>query len=109
MVKWDAALNSEALLRKTSLQQIWTPVRLNDGTTFNYGFGWFLRPVPKHRTVGHGGELPGFSTCIWRFIDDQLTVIVLSNCETANTVRIGLGVAGLYVPVLLSPQVKKQL
>jgi CubicO group peptidase (beta-lactamase class C family) len=109
MVKWDAALNSEVLLKKATLEQMWTPVRLSDGTTSNYGFGWFLRPVPSHRTVGHGGGLPGFSTFIWRFIDDQLTVIVLSNCETADTVKIALGVGGLYVPALLSPEIKKQL
>jgi D-alanyl-D-alanine carboxypeptidase len=109
MVKWDAALNSEGLLKKTSLEQMWTPVLLNDATTFKYGFGWFLRPVPGHRTVAHGGALPGFSTFIWRFIDDKLTVIVLCNCEAADTGRIGLGVAGLYVPALLSPEIKKQL
>lgn len=109
MVKWDAALNSEDLLKKTSLDQMWTPVRLNDGTTNNYGFGWFLRPVPGHRTVAHGGGLPGFSTFIWRFMDDKLTVIVLSNNEAADTGRIALGVAGLYAPALVSPEVKKQL
>jgi CubicO group peptidase (beta-lactamase class C family) len=102
-------LSSEVLLKKGRLEEMWTPVRLNDGTTYNYGFGWYLRPVPGHRTVAHGGGLPGFATTIWRFIDDQLTVIVLSNCETANTMRIGLGVAGLYVPALVSPEVKKQL
>ncbi len=107
LVKWDAALSSGALLKKTSLEQMWTPVRLNDGTTYNYGFGWYLRPVPGHRTVAHGGGLPGFTTTIWRFIDDQLTVMVLSNCETAATMRIGFGVAGLYVPALVSPELKK--
>ncbi|PYJ55505.1 MAG: hypothetical protein DME24_24880 [Verrucomicrobia bacterium] len=109
MAKWDAALGSEVLLKKTSLDQMWTPVRLNDGTTYNYGFGWYLRPVPGHRTVAHGGGLPGFSTFIWRFMDDKLTVIVLSNSEIADTGRIALGVAGLYVPALVSPEVKKQL
>ena len=109
MAKWDSALNSKNLLTRASLDQMWTPVRLNDGTTYNYGFGWYLRPIPGHTTVAHGGGLPGFATTIWKFIDDQLTVIVLSNCETADTMRIGLGVAGLYVPALLSPEVKKQL
>jgi hypothetical protein len=42
-------------------------------------------------------------------MDDQLTVIVLSNSENADTVHIAFGVAGLYVPALLSPEVKKQL
>ena len=109
MAKWDAALNSEALLKKTSLEEMWTPVRLNDGTTSNYGFGWFLQPVKNHKAVGHGGDMPGFTSFIWRFIDDRLTVIVLSNCENAQTARIALGVAGIYVPALLSPEVKKQL
>jgi CubicO group peptidase (beta-lactamase class C family) len=109
LAKWDDALNSEMLLKRSNLEEMWTPVRLRDGTTSNYGFGWYLRPVNKHKTVGHGGDMPGFTSFIWRFIDDRLTVIVLSNCETAQTARIGLGVAGLYVPALLSPEVKNQL
>ena len=82
---------------------------MNDGTPSNYGFGWFLQPVKNHKAVGHGGDMPGFTSFIWRFFDDRLTVIVLSNCETAQTARIALGVAGLYEPALLSPEVKKQL
>src|SRR6266567_2974082 len=108
MVKWDAVLASERLLKKTTLEQMWTPVRLNDRTISEYGFGWFLRPIPGHRTVGHGGGLPGFSTFIWRFMDDKLTVIVLSNSETADTARMALSVAGYYIPVLVSPEIKTQ-
>jgi len=109
MVKWDAALNSEVLLKKSSLDQMWAPVRLNDGKISKYGFGWFLSPIVGHTTVGHGGGLPGFSTFIWRFIDDETTVIVLSNNEDADLIKIALGVAGSYAPVLLSPEIKKQL
>jgi len=87
---------------------MWTPVRLSDGTTSNYGFGWFLEPVKNHKAVAHGGDMPGFTSFIWRFIDDRLTVVVLANCETASTGRMALGVATLYVPALLSPEVKKQ-
>ena len=104
MVKWDAALNSEKLLKKSSLEEMWTPVRLGDGTTSNYGFGWFLEPVKNHKAVAHGGDMPGFTSFIWRFIDDRLTVIVLANCETASTGRMALGVARLYVPALLPPK-----
>jgi hypothetical protein len=39
----------------------------------------------------------------------ELTVIVLSNSEVAETGRIALGVAGLYIPALVSPEIKKQL
>jgi CubicO group peptidase (beta-lactamase class C family) len=109
MVKWDSALASERLLKKASLEQMWTPVPLKDGTVSKYGFGWFLRPVPGHRAVGHGGGMPGFSTFIWRFMDDQLTVILLSNSETAETARMALSVAGYYIPALVSPEIKKEL
>ena len=33
MAKWDAALYTEKLLKRWSLDQMWTPVRLNDGWT----------------------------------------------------------------------------
>src|SRR5207249_11725758 len=44
LVKWDAALSSEKLLTKSSLDQMWTPAMTNDAadTPFNYGFGWFV-------------------------------------------------------------------
>src|SRR5262249_28410918 len=42
MAKWDAALYTEKLVKKATLEQIWTPVKLNDGKTYPYGFGWSL-------------------------------------------------------------------
>jgi CubicO group peptidase (beta-lactamase class C family) len=108
MVNWNAALNSEVVVKTEILEQMWTPVWLNDGTAYDYGFGWYIRTLPGHRIVAHGGGLPGFSTFIWRFIDDKLAVIALSNCGTADTGRIALGVVGFYVPTLLSPEIKNQ-
>jgi CubicO group peptidase (beta-lactamase class C family) len=42
MAKWDAALYTEKLLKRSSLEEMWTPVKLNDGKTHPYGFGWAL-------------------------------------------------------------------
>src|SRR5205807_551128 len=55
MVKWNAALNSEKLLKIAAPQEMWTPVKLNDGKTFPYGFGWALNPWNGHRQISHGG------------------------------------------------------
>ena len=49
MAKWDAALYTEKLLKKSSLEQMWTPVKLNDGKSHPYGFGWSLADVRGHR------------------------------------------------------------
>ena len=100
LAKWDAALYSEILLKKSSLEQMWTPVKLNDGTTHPYGFGWLLNDTHGHKTISHGGGLPGFVTYIGRFVDDGLTVIVLTNCEDSDPQRIAQRVAGFFVPSL---------
>lgn len=103
LVKWDAALNGEALLKKSSLAKMWTPVKLNNGTTYPYGFGWSLGDTQRRKTISHGGGLPGFVTYIGRFVDDKITVIVLTNCESSDAQQVAQLVAGFYVPAL-SPQ-----
>jgi CubicO group peptidase (beta-lactamase class C family) len=47
LAKWDAALYTEKLLKRASLEQMWTPVALNDGkpNSDHYGFGWFIHDV----------------------------------------------------------------
>jgi CubicO group peptidase (beta-lactamase class C family) len=40
MAKWVAALSGERLLKRSSLEQMWAPARLNDGKPVVYGFGW---------------------------------------------------------------------
>jgi CubicO group peptidase (beta-lactamase class C family) len=79
MAKWDAALYPEKLLKQSSLQQMWTPVRLNDGMTWRYGFGWATGRINDHLIVSHTGNISGFSSAIERAVDDRLTVIVLDN------------------------------
>jgi len=100
MAKWDAALYGERLLKKTSLQQMWTPVRLNNNTTYDYGFGWGFAQINGHRIIEHGGAWQGFTSYIGRYVDDKVTVIVLDNLTGGNAGKIGRHVAALYNPEL---------
>ena len=100
MAKWDAALNTERLLKKSSLEQMWTPVRLNDGKTEPYGFGWALGQIRGHRFIEHGGAWQGFKAQISRYVDDKLTVIVFANQIRTNQAKLAHGVAGLFNPDL---------
>ena len=74
LIKWDAALADGRLLKPSTLEQMWTPTRLNKGKEAEYGFGWQITKVNGHRLVSHGGGIPGFSTELSRFVDDRLTV-----------------------------------
>src|SRR5262249_3460598 len=62
MAKWDAALYTERLIRRSSLERMWTPVRLNDGSTYPYGFAWRIRQVNGHQLRQHDGVETAFTT-----------------------------------------------
>ena len=40
MVAWDKGLRAGAILKPDSWKQVYTPVRLNSGEDYPYGFGW---------------------------------------------------------------------
>jgi CubicO group peptidase (beta-lactamase class C family) len=96
MAKWDAALYTEKLLKKTSLDQMWTPVKLNSGKTENYGFGWGVEEVRGHRIIEHGGAWQGFKCQISRYVNDKLTIIVFANLIQANQTKLAHGIAAIY-------------
>jgi D-alanyl-D-alanine carboxypeptidase len=100
LAKWDAALYRDDVLTDASRAAMWTPVRLTDGTPYRYGFGWYVDVVDGHRRVSHGGNVNGFTSHIVRFVDDSLTVIVLSNKDGEILDGIGDQVAYAFVPAL---------
>jgi D-alanyl-D-alanine carboxypeptidase len=101
LVKWDAALEGERLLKRSSLERIWTRTRLNDGREHPYGLGWYVENVRGVRRVRHNGQTAGFAASIARYREERLTVIVLCNLGTIGLAgRISHGVAKLYLPAL---------
>jgi CubicO group peptidase (beta-lactamase class C family) len=100
MAKWDAALYTDKLLKRATLEQMWTPVKLNNGKTHPYGFGWSLGEVRGHRIIEHGGSWQGFKAQITRYVDDKLTVILFANQVRANQTKLAHGVAAIINPEL---------
>jgi D-alanyl-D-alanine carboxypeptidase len=76
LVKWDNALAAGKVVKRSSLEQMWTPVRLNSGGSFPYAFAWGMDERRGHRMLTHTGIT---GTEYTRFPDDKLTVIVLTN------------------------------
>ena len=110
LAKWDGALYTEKLLKRASLDQMWTVAQLNDGkpNKGNYGFAWAIDQVNGHKVIEHGGAWQGFTTYIARYVDDKLTVVVLTNLDAAHSSpgKIAHHVAGLYNPALMPPASK---
>ena len=103
LIKWDAALYTDSPLQQATLAQVWEPVRLNSGVRKGYGFGWFTDNFHQRRVVFHGGAWQGFKSCIIRFPDDKLTIIVLANSWNTREFKLARGVAGFYFPEFAVP------
>jgi len=110
LAKWDAALYTEKLLRRSSLEEMWTPVKLKNGqpNPDHYGFGWSIESKDGRRVLDHGGAWQGFKTHISRYVDDKLTVVVLCNLDSADPGRITDHVAKMYLaaPRLQEPDTR---
>jgi CubicO group peptidase (beta-lactamase class C family) len=106
LAKWEAALYTNKILKASSFEQMRARTKLNDGTTHPYGFGWELAEMNGHKIVHHGGTLSGFRAQFARFVDDGLTVIVLTNGATANPNAIARGIAAHYITGLSSSATK---
>jgi CubicO group peptidase (beta-lactamase class C family) len=98
LAKWDAALYTEKLLKRSSLAQMWTVTKLKNGhpNSGHYGFGWAILTKDDHRVLDHGGAWQGFKSHISRYVDDKLTVVVLANLEQADPGVVADHVAKMY-------------
>jgi CubicO group peptidase (beta-lactamase class C family) len=97
--KWDAALYQGKLLKPSSFDLMWTPVKLKNGqpNKAGYGFGWFIEERNGHRCIHHDGSWQGFETAIDRYVDDHLSVVALTNLAGAKPGEITKHVAEMYL------------
>jgi D-alanyl-D-alanine carboxypeptidase len=98
LARWDAVLYTDRVLNEATRTQMWTPVKMNDGSAGLYGFGWHLHRPGSRRQVWHSGGLPGFVAQFHRYLDDRVSVIVLMNSDDVDDETILVGVANLYLP-----------
>jgi CubicO group peptidase (beta-lactamase class C family) len=109
LAKWDAALRDGTILKKTSLDLMWAPAKLNNGQEAfvsggPYGFGWMLGDHRGYRIAEHSGAS---GTHILRFLDDGLTIVVLTNLDGPSGSRpasLARGIAGLVRPAYRPPE-----
>jgi CubicO group peptidase (beta-lactamase class C family) len=106
LAKWDAALYTDKPLRQSSLAQMWTPVKLDDGRRKAYGFGWHTDEIHRHRAVYHGGAWQGFKSFIVRFPDDKLTIIFFANLWDTREFKLARGLASIFYPEFALPAVQ---
>lgn len=83
MAKFEGAFTTEKVLKRKTLEQMWTNARLNNGETVQqYGLGLGLTPFRGRKRIGHtGGGGLGFATAFTHFPAEKISVVLLSNAD----------------------------
>ncbi len=76
LLRWEEAWNRSPVLTPESWRAMFTDYG------HQYGFGVSVRERAGHRVVGHDGNVPGFDGFLYRFVDDSVVAIMLSNVES---------------------------
>jgi CubicO group peptidase (beta-lactamase class C family) len=102
MAKYDDGLATDKILKRATLDQMWVPIKLNNGETFPQGLCWRIDNVNGHRLAWKDGVLQGYTTVMSRYLDDHLTVVVLTNLGESEGIpkKIADAVAAIYIPAL---------
>ncbi|MET0637725.1 MAG: serine hydrolase domain-containing protein [Chitinophagaceae bacterium] len=100
MILWDKVLyGKKIILKEQNWDLLWKPfIKLSDkpeSKTF-YGFGWLVDEANGHRLVSHGGSNTGFRSQYSRYIDDGLSIIILTNTDEAEPAVIAKVLAEYY-------------
>ncbi|MGI9530951.1 serine hydrolase [Lutimonas sp.] len=78
--KWDRILYTDKIISEASKKEAFSPFVLKNGDTTDYGFGWFLdKSLTGKKVVYHSGGWVGFGTYIYREIEEDNCLILLTN------------------------------
>ncbi len=85
LLKWDQALYTDQLVRKTLLDSAFMPYSLERPSVHNYGLGFRMLLIPNgKKVIYHFGRWHGFNAAFSRLTDEKVTIIILGNKFTRN-------------------------
>lgn len=102
MARWEREQREPRLLKPETAGLARQPVKLNDGSATNYGYGWFNTAVLGHSALHHDGQTAGFVATYLRFPERDLAVVVLTN-------RYGAPVSAKHIARVVDPGIAPEL
>lgn len=100
MIKWDNVLREKKIiLKKENWEKLWQPfIKTSDKAASKayYGFGWTIDEYKGHKTIAHGGANIGFRAYYTRFVNDNLSIIIMTNTDEANPTAIANALADYF-------------
>ena len=107
LYKWDRALYTEKLLKKKTLDKMFTDYG-------GFGYGWTVRKHFDRRVTAMTGRSPGFTSSLERFIDDDVCIVMAANTYSGITqsmaddlaaIVFGQKYEGLHSAIKIDPSI----
>ena len=95
--KWYLAMDHHKLLSAAEMHAAFTPVKLADGSTKDYGFAWRLDPYRGRPRMHHDGTTSGFHNHVERYPAESLTIVLLANRTDIDAQKLADQIADIYL------------
>ncbi|WP_425262796.1 serine hydrolase domain-containing protein [Paenibacillus thermotolerans] len=100
---WDKVLKTSQLLSKDLTEIMFTPIHSS------YASGWMVSQVNGRACINHFGDVGGYFSDFLRFVDDEVTIIFLSNMNVTPVTHLSREMAkvvfgeNVSLPLLAEP------
>jgi CubicO group peptidase (beta-lactamase class C family) len=105
---WTKALHENKIINSASVKKMTTPHGITTGKE-KFGYGLIIDSIANHPRIWHDGSIPGFTSCISFYPQDDVYIIALSNnsFSTGDIVK-GLSHLVFGLPIEL-PYIHKEI
>ena len=84
LARFAIAIQTGKLVKKETLEQMWTRQKTRDGKETTYGLGWGVAERNGLKEVSHGGAQQRVSTNLYMIPERGLAVVLMVNLEGAG-------------------------
>jgi serine beta-lactamase-like protein LACTB, mitochondrial len=97
MAHFEVAILNDKLMKSTTRDLMWKPLKPSDGSKDTYGLGWGVTDEYGFRMVGHSGGQQGTSTDFMIAPDQRAGVVVLTNMDNINPNELSAEILNILV------------
>ncbi len=104
MAKFEVAILNDKLIKRSTRDLMWTPLKPSDGSKDNYALGWGSWTENGLAVVGHSGGQQGTSTQFIIAPALRAGVVVLTNMEDAGPDKLAWEILEVLAGTAAAPQ-----
>ncbi len=97
LARWDEALTAGRVLSFSHLEEMWKPTILTNGKSAEFGLAWSVWQHERGKLVTHHGSRLGCASYYARFLDAQVSIILLANRRYAPVWDLGKAIAERFL------------